>query len=79
LTHVILQKTLGWVFHSNEYKCVEKKHFDEKLLSLERWQELGWRPLYQNPYMFIKMLYEIKEKLPQKLLKYTPKKVQFPT
>jgi hypothetical protein len=28
---------------------------------------VAWRPLYQNPfYMFIKMLYEIKEKLPPK-------------
>jgi hypothetical protein len=24
------------VFHSNEHKCVEKKHFVEKLLSFER-------------------------------------------
>jgi hypothetical protein len=36
LTHVISQKTSRQVFHSNEHKCVEKKHFVEKLLSFER-------------------------------------------
>ncbi len=36
LTHVISQKTSRKVFHSNEHKCVEKKHFVEKLLSFER-------------------------------------------
>jgi hypothetical protein len=56
----------GQVFHSNEHKCVEKKHFVKKLLSFERWQELCWRLLYQNPfYMFLKMLNEIKEKMPK--------------
>ncbi len=33
-------KTIGQVFHSNEYKCVEI------LFSIEKWQELCWRPLY---------------------------------
>jgi hypothetical protein len=55
------QKTYGQVFHSNEHKCVEKKHFVEKWISFKTWQELCWRSLYQNPfYMFIKMLNEIK-------------------
>jgi hypothetical protein len=36
LTQVISQKTSKQVFHSNEHKCVEKKHFVEKLLSFER-------------------------------------------
>jgi hypothetical protein len=39
-------KTSRQNFHSNGHKCVEKKHFVEKLLSFERWQELCWRPLY---------------------------------
>jgi len=29
-------KKIGQVFHSNEHKCLEKKHFVEKLLSFER-------------------------------------------
>jgi hypothetical protein len=29
-------KTYGQVFHSNEYKCVEKKKIVEKLLLFER-------------------------------------------
>jgi hypothetical protein len=34
---------------------------------------VAWRPLYQNPfYMFIKMLYKIKEKLPPKYTKIYP-------
>ncbi len=66
------KKTSGQFFYSNKHKCVEKKHFIGKLPSFERWQELCWRLLYQNPfYMFIKMLDEIKEKLPPK---YTPQK-----
>ncbi len=36
LTHVISQKTSRQVFHSNEHKYFEKKHFVEKLLSFER-------------------------------------------
>ncbi len=46
----------------------KKKHFVEKLLSFEKWQESCKRFLYQNPfYMFIKMLDEIKEKLTPKI------------
>jgi hypothetical protein len=37
---VISQKTFEQVFHSNEHKCVEKKHFVIKLLSFEKWEEL---------------------------------------
>ncbi len=34
--------------------------------------------MYQNPfYIFIKMLDEIKEKLPQDIPKYTPQKIHF--
>jgi hypothetical protein len=40
LAHVISQKTSEQIFHSNEYKCVEKKHFVKWLHSFERWQEL---------------------------------------
>ncbi len=51
---------------------VSQKKIVKKLLSFERWKELCWKPLYQNSfYMFIKMLDEIKEKLPPK---YTQKK-----
>ncbi len=72
---MISQKTYGQVFHSNEHKCVWKKHYVEKLLSFERLQELCWRILYQNSfYMFIKMLDDIKEKLPPK---YNQKIVHF--
>jgi hypothetical protein len=75
LIQMILQKTYGQVFHLSEHNCVEKKHFVEKLLSFKRWQELCWRPLYQNPFfMFFKMLDEIKEKVPPK---HTPKKKYF--
>jgi hypothetical protein len=75
LIHVISQKTYGWVFHSKEHKCGEKKHFVEKLFSFKRWQELCWKPLYQNPFdVFIKMLDEILKKMPPK---YSPKKYIF--
>jgi hypothetical protein len=62
------KKKYAQVFHSNEHiKCIEKINFVKNLFSFERWQELCWRPLYQNPFnMFIKMLDEIKEKLPPK-------------
>jgi hypothetical protein len=36
LIHVISQKTFGQVFHSNEHKYVEKKHFVEKAFSFEK-------------------------------------------
>ncbi len=32
---MISQKTSKQVFHSNEHKCFEKKHFAEKLFSFE--------------------------------------------
>jgi hypothetical protein len=34
LIHVISQKTLGQVSHSNEHNCVEKKHIVEKIFLL---------------------------------------------
>jgi hypothetical protein len=69
------KKTSRQVFYSNKHKCVEKKHFIEKLFSFERWKELCWGPLYQNSfYMFIKMLDEIKGKLPENIPKITPQK-----
>jgi len=74
-THVISQKTYGQVFHSNKHKCVEKKHFVEKLSSFESWQELCWRHLYQTSfYMFINTLDEIKENCTQNI---PPKKYIF--
>jgi len=36
LIHVISQKTFGQVFHSNEHKYVEKKHFKKYIFSFER-------------------------------------------
>jgi hypothetical protein len=35
LIHMISQKTFEQGFHSNEHKCVEKKHFVKNLLSFE--------------------------------------------
>jgi hypothetical protein len=73
--NVISQKTYGQVFHSNEHKCVGKKHFVEKWISFKRWQELCWRSLDQNLfYMFIEMSNEIKENLAPK---YIPQKIHF--
>ncbi len=75
--HVISQKHLDEVFHSNKHNCVERK-IVEKSLSFERQQELYWRPLYQNIfYMSIKTLDEIKEKLTPKNTKCTKKKKHF--
>jgi len=72
------KKTFGQVFHSYKHKCVEKKHFVEKLFSFERSQKLCWRPLYQNLfYMFIKTLDEIKEKCPQNNTKCSKKNYYF--
>jgi hypothetical protein len=67
---MISQKTSRQVFHSNEHKCVEKKHFVEKLLSFEIMTRIMLEPLYQNPfYMFIKMLDEFLKNCPQNISK----------
>jgi hypothetical protein len=56
------KKYLDKFFIQMSIRYVEKK-IVENLLSFERWQELFWSPLYQNPfYMFIKILDEIQKK-----------------
>jgi hypothetical protein len=74
------KKHLKKVFYSNEHKCVEKNILMKNYFQLKDDKNyVAWRPLYQNPfYMFIKMLYEIKEKLPPKYTKiYPPQKYIF--
>jgi hypothetical protein len=68
------KKYLDNFFIQTIISMLEKK-IVEKLLSIERWQELFWNPLYQNPfYMFIKILDELLFLNPPK---YTKKQIHF--
>ncbi len=71
------QKTSRQVFHLNKHKCV-KKHFIEKRFSFED-DKNNVKGFYikNSFYMLIKMLDEIKEKLPPKYTKIYPNKIHF--
>jgi hypothetical protein len=75
LINVISQKTFGQAFHSNEHKFVEKNILLKNYFHLkDNKNYVGGLCMKFHFICFIKMLDEIKEKVPPKRYKMYPKK-----
>jgi hypothetical protein len=78
-THVISQKTSRQVFHSNEYKCVEKKTFCWKITSIWTVTKIILEVFVSKSilYVYQNVKWNQRKKFPQNIPKYNPKKIHF--
>jgi hypothetical protein len=71
-------KIFGQIFHSNDHKCVEEKHFVDKLLSFERLKKIMLETFVSKSILYVYQNAKWKLiKTTSKIIQNVPKKKTF--